>query len=58
MFVCVNTLLMVTAVFLDGEEILNDETLALLAKEAVSHVEAGADMIAPSDMMDGTNCSN
>ena len=38
---------------LDGEEILNDETLALLAKEAVSHVEAGADMVAPSDMMDG-----
>jgi porphobilinogen synthase len=38
---------------LNGEEILNDETLALLAKEAVSHVEAGADMVAPSDMMDG-----
>jgi porphobilinogen synthase len=38
---------------LDGEEILNDETIALLAKEAVSHAEAGADMIAPSDMMDG-----
>ena len=38
---------------LDGEEILNDETIALLAKEAVSHVEAGADMVAPSDMMDG-----
>jgi len=38
---------------LDGEEILNDETLSLLAKEAVSHVEAGADMVAPSDMMDG-----
>jgi porphobilinogen synthase len=38
---------------LDGEEILNDETLTLLAKEAVSHVEAGADMVAPSDMMDG-----
>lgn len=38
---------------LSGEEILNDETIALLAKEAVSHVEAGADMVAPSDMMDG-----
>ena len=38
---------------LAGEEILNDETIAVLAKEAVSHVEAGADMIAPSDMMDG-----
>ncbi len=38
---------------LDGEEILNDETITLLAKEAVSHVEAGADMVAPSDMMDG-----
>ncbi len=38
---------------LDGEEILNDETITLLAKEAVSHVEAGANMVAPSDMMDG-----
>lgn len=38
---------------LNGEEILNDETLTLLAKEAVSHAEAGADMVAPSDMMDG-----
>ncbi len=31
----------------------NDETLALLAKMALTHVEAGADMVAPSDMMDG-----
>ena len=31
----------------------NDRTLALLAKTALSHVEAGADMVAPSDMMDG-----
>ncbi len=31
----------------------NDPTLELLAKEAVSHVKAGADMVAPSDMMDG-----
>ncbi|GIK59260.1 MAG: porphobilinogen synthase [Ignavibacteriota bacterium] len=38
---------------LDGEDILNDETITVLAKEAVSHVEAGADMVAPSDMMDG-----
>ncbi len=38
---------------LKGEEILNDETVSLLAKEAISHAEAGADMIAPSDMMDG-----
>ena len=38
---------------LEGENILNDETVSLLAKEAVSHAEAGADMIAPSDMMDG-----
>ncbi|HEX2866801.1 MAG TPA: porphobilinogen synthase [Ignavibacteriales bacterium] len=38
---------------LHGEEVLNDETVSLLAKEAVSHAEAGADIIAPSDMMDG-----
>jgi len=38
---------------LNGEEILNDETNELLAKEALSHAKAGADMIAPSDMMDG-----
>lgn len=38
---------------LDGENILNDETVSLLAKEAITHVEAGADMVAPSDMMDG-----
>jgi porphobilinogen synthase len=36
----------------DGE-IDNDSTLELLAKEALSHAEAGADIIAPSDMMDG-----
>ncbi len=36
----------------DGE-ILNDETIELLAKEAITHVEAGADIVAPSDMMDG-----
>ena len=32
---------------------VNDPTLELLAKTALSHVEAGADMVAPSDMMDG-----
>ena len=36
-----------------GTEILNDETLPLLAKMALSLVEAGANMVAPSDMMDG-----
>ena len=36
-----------------GHEILNDETLVLLAKMAVSLAKAGADVIAPSDMMDG-----
>jgi porphobilinogen synthase len=36
-----------------NEEIDNDITLELLAQTAVSHAEAGADMIAPSDMMDG-----
>ncbi|MDD6087703.1 MAG: porphobilinogen synthase [Desulfovibrionaceae bacterium] len=34
-------------------EVQNDPTLELLAKTALSHVEAGADMVAPSDMMDG-----
>jgi porphobilinogen synthase len=37
----------------ENGKILNDETLAVLAKMALSHVEAGADMVAPSDMMDG-----
>jgi len=36
----------------DGE-VENDETLELLARTAASHVEAGADVVAPSDMMDG-----
>ncbi|HEY7731656.1 MAG TPA: porphobilinogen synthase [Gaiellaceae bacterium] len=39
-------------VIVDGE-VANDETLDLLARTAVSHVEAGADAVAPSDMMDG-----
>lgn len=34
-------------------KIRNDETLELLAREALSHAKAGADMVAPSDMMDG-----
>ncbi len=36
-----------------GAKILNDPTLKLLARTAASHVEAGADLVAPSDMMDG-----
>jgi porphobilinogen synthase len=36
----------------DGE-VLNDESLELIARTAVSHVEAGADAVCPSDMMDG-----
>jgi porphobilinogen synthase len=36
----------------DGE-VVNDETLELIARTAVSHVEAGADAVCPSDMMDG-----
>ncbi|HZC28721.1 MAG TPA: porphobilinogen synthase [Gaiellaceae bacterium] len=38
---------------LDGEDVDNDKSLELLARTAVSHVEAGADAVAPSDMMDG-----
>lgn len=37
----------------DAGEILNDETVAILVKQALSHAEAGADVVAPSDMMDG-----
>jgi porphobilinogen synthase len=36
-----------------GGKILNDPTLPLLARTAASHAEAGADIVAPSDMMDG-----
>ncbi len=36
-----------------GHDVENDQTLELLAKTALSHVQAGADMVAPSDMMDG-----
>jgi porphobilinogen synthase len=37
----------------DNGNVKNDETLALLVKEALSHARSGADVIAPSDMMDG-----
>jgi len=37
----------------ENGEIINDESLRLLAKIALSHAEAGADIVAPSDMMDG-----
>ncbi len=36
-----------------GHDVENDATLELLSKTALSHVQAGADMVAPSDMMDG-----
>jgi porphobilinogen synthase len=38
---------------LDGDRIDNDASLDLLARTALSHAKAGADMVAPSDMMDG-----
>jgi porphobilinogen synthase len=37
----------------DGGKILNDPSLEFLARTALSHAESGADMVAPSDMMDG-----
>lgn len=37
----------------DTGYVMNDETVAVLVKQAVSHAEAGADIVAPSDMMDG-----
>ncbi|MCK5801117.1 MAG: porphobilinogen synthase, partial [Deltaproteobacteria bacterium] len=37
----------------EGDQILNDPTLPILAEMAISQAEAGADMVAPSDMMDG-----
>lgn len=36
-----------------GNEIINDESIELLALEALTHAQAGADMVAPSDMFDG-----
>ncbi len=38
---------------IEGEEVRNDATLELLSRMAVSHVKAGAHIVAPSDMMDG-----
>jgi porphobilinogen synthase len=38
---------------LEGSEVHNDKTLPLLAKQALAHARAGADIVAPSDMMDG-----
>jgi porphobilinogen synthase len=38
---------------IEGGDVKNDPTLELLASEALSHAVAGADMVAPSDMMDG-----
>ena len=38
---------------LEGDRVNNDKTLDFLSKIAISHVHAGADMVAPSDMMDG-----
>lgn len=38
---------------LSGQEVDNDKTLEVLSKTALSHARAGADMVAPSDMMDG-----
>jgi porphobilinogen synthase len=37
----------------DGGYVVNDETVAALVRQALSHAEAGADVVAPSDMMDG-----
>ena len=37
----------------DDGYVLNDETVAMLVRQAASHAEAGADIVAPSDMMDG-----
>lgn len=37
----------------DSGYVMNDETVAVLVKQALSHAEAGADIVAPSDMMDG-----
>ena len=38
---------------IENNDVENDKTLDLLAREAISHAKAGADMVAPSDMMDG-----
>ncbi|HME11845.1 MAG TPA: porphobilinogen synthase [Candidatus Acidoferrum sp.] len=38
---------------IEGGEVLNDATVEILARQALSHARAGADIVAPSDMMDG-----
>ncbi|MGO4705407.1 porphobilinogen synthase [Microvirga sp. 2MCAF38] len=38
---------------MEGDRILNDESVAVLVRQALAHAEAGADIVAPSDMMDG-----
>ena len=38
---------------IENEDVVNDATVEVLAREALSHARAGADMVAPSDMMDG-----
>jgi porphobilinogen synthase len=38
---------------IENGEVANDETLAILSEQALSHARAGADLVAPSDMMDG-----
>ncbi|GAB4173688.1 MAG: porphobilinogen synthase [Calditrichia bacterium] len=38
---------------IDGHDVLNDPTLEILQKQVISHAQAGADMVAPSGMMDG-----
>ncbi|HKJ67442.1 MAG TPA: porphobilinogen synthase, partial [bacterium] len=38
---------------IENQDVANDPTLELLGREALSHAQAGADMVAPSDMMDG-----
>lgn len=37
----------------EAGDVLNDETISVLVKQAISHAQAGADIVAPSDMMDG-----
>ncbi len=44
---------MAIAAWSRDSDVDNDATLELLAREALSHARAGADMVAPSDMMDG-----
>ena len=53
MFAYVNTPITDTAASSKNGNVKNDPTLELLAMEALSHARAGADIIAPSDMMDG-----